>query len=259
MRCCVAYGRLPWRSSERKRAYARSTAGEPGEHADEVRELTAAGERALQDRDAALGSGELVVDLEPALLGLHHCFTFCVRLTARKCRTKRSDRHSNRAVRRAARLGSRRLTPRRIRRARSRRPPPPGRGPSRKAHRAIRSGCASWLSTTRAPAARRPGPAGDRDGARSAAGVPVGARSKRRGASRGSSVGAAAIRAAWRLVGSRLVGALEAARAALGLPRSCAPTGAAPLRDSSPAGHPHAGCGHRLSASALFRLACGVS
>src|SRR5919109_3505389 len=64
------------------------------EHADEVGQLTAARERALQDRDAPLGRGELVVYLEPALLGLHRHFTFCARLTARKCRTKRSDRHS---------------------------------------------------------------------------------------------------------------------------------------------------------------------
>ena len=43
----------------------------PGQHADDVRELPAAGERALENPEAALGSRELVVYLESALLGLH--------------------------------------------------------------------------------------------------------------------------------------------------------------------------------------------
>src|SRR5215207_5555183 len=43
----------------------------PGEHADEVRELASARERALENWDAALRGRQLVVDLEPALLRLH--------------------------------------------------------------------------------------------------------------------------------------------------------------------------------------------
>src|SRR5215207_2556344 len=43
----------------------------PGKHADEVGELAAARERALENGDAALGGRQLVVDLEPALLRLH--------------------------------------------------------------------------------------------------------------------------------------------------------------------------------------------
>ena len=46
-----------------------------GQHADEVRELSARRESTLQHGKAALGRRELVVDLEPALLRLHY-FTF---------------------------------------------------------------------------------------------------------------------------------------------------------------------------------------
>jgi hypothetical protein len=41
------------------------------EHADDVGELASAGQRTLENGKAALGSGQLVVYLEPALLGLH--------------------------------------------------------------------------------------------------------------------------------------------------------------------------------------------
>src|SRR5205823_14627917 len=40
-------------------------------HPEEVRELASSRKRALQDRQAALGSGQLVVDVETALLCLH--------------------------------------------------------------------------------------------------------------------------------------------------------------------------------------------
>jgi hypothetical protein len=56
-----------------------------GEHADEVGELASTRQRALQDRDAPLGCGELIVDLEPALLRLHR-FSFRSMLTGGKYR-----------------------------------------------------------------------------------------------------------------------------------------------------------------------------
>jgi hypothetical protein len=56
------------RAEARVRAQRR---GRAGEHADEVRKLAAPGERALEHRHAALRRRQLVMDLEPALLGLH--------------------------------------------------------------------------------------------------------------------------------------------------------------------------------------------
>ena len=67
-------GRVGERAVAELRAEARVGAQHgrrPGHDADEVRELAAARERALQDRDAALRGRQLVVDLEPALLRLH--------------------------------------------------------------------------------------------------------------------------------------------------------------------------------------------
>ncbi len=58
----------------------------PREHAKDVGKLPAACQGALQHRKAALGRSELVVDLEPALLGLHGRFTFCEELTDGKYR-----------------------------------------------------------------------------------------------------------------------------------------------------------------------------
>src|SRR5919106_1498110 len=59
-----------------------------GEHADEVGELASARQGALQDRDAPLGGGELIVDLEPALLSLHR-FLFPLILTGGKYRREK--------------------------------------------------------------------------------------------------------------------------------------------------------------------------
>src|SRR3954454_882007 len=45
--------------------------GRAGEDAEEIRELAAGGERAAEDRDRSLGSGELIVDVEATHWGLH--------------------------------------------------------------------------------------------------------------------------------------------------------------------------------------------
>ena len=50
-----------------------------GEYSYEVGELSPTGERALEHGQASLGRGELVVDLKPALLGLHRfAFQSCL-------------------------------------------------------------------------------------------------------------------------------------------------------------------------------------
>src|SRR3954452_11339130 len=48
-----------------------------GEHAEEVRELAAGGERPAKDGDGALRGGELVVDVEATHRGLHQLSAFC--------------------------------------------------------------------------------------------------------------------------------------------------------------------------------------
>ncbi len=99
MRCWVAYGSAPWRKLGAKAGVGAQHGRRAGEHADEVGKLAAAGERALQDRDAALRRSQLVVDLEPAFLGLHRRFTFCTELTGRKySRPKGSKAHSKRST-----------------------------------------------------------------------------------------------------------------------------------------------------------------
>src|SRR5829696_9006352 len=45
--------------------------GRAGQHTHEVGKLPAARQRTLEDREAPLRRGEIVVDLEPALLSLH--------------------------------------------------------------------------------------------------------------------------------------------------------------------------------------------
>ena len=71
IRCWVLSGSEPWRSSSGSARSARRRRRRAGQDAEEVRELPAPAEGALQDRKAALRRGQLVVDLEPALLGLH--------------------------------------------------------------------------------------------------------------------------------------------------------------------------------------------
>ena len=108
----------------------------PAEDAEEVRELTAAGDRALQDRGAPLGSRELVVDLEPALLGLHRASLSASRLPAVSIGKKGVSAPKSNTQNGPGRIArsSRARRPSELRggsrRARSRRQRPPGRGPA---------------------------------------------------------------------------------------------------------------------------------
>src|SRR3954454_3172450 len=78
--------RDPLERRQRERAVAKLRAeprvgaqrrGRAGEHAEEVRELAAGGERPAKHGDGALRGGELVVDVEATHRGLHQSSAFC--------------------------------------------------------------------------------------------------------------------------------------------------------------------------------------
>ncbi len=58
IRCWVAHWSEPLRSSDRKPRVGAQRGGSPTEHSEEVRQLSAARQGALEHRDAALGRGD---------------------------------------------------------------------------------------------------------------------------------------------------------------------------------------------------------
>src|SRR4051812_26427714 len=134
-------GRVGERAVPELRAEARVGAQHgrrSGHHPDEVRELPAARQRALEDRDAALRGRQLVVDLEPALLRLHSALALLfasdlrdVSVSGNAWLTSQSgdwrDGYQTFAVPAATTIRKR---------------------PRRKAQRPSRSGWAIWLSRT---------------------------------------------------------------------------------------------------------------
>ncbi len=281
-------GRIRQRAVAELRAEARVGAqhgGRSGEHADEVRELAPARQRALQDRNASLGRRQLVVDLEPALLGLHPASLSACDLRPVSIRHKgmqsrpiwrvRARRRGvERALRAAARLRVRGAGGDCHQQQAEQEGPegdPVGLGQLRAEHRAGAAasgrhgagvGCPVMVMVRRSArrALGRNVPASvSASAARSAAGCS--ATTARPHAGRDPAAAAPARsrrrpapprpRRRWSVRSDR-------GRRGDRRPRPCAPTGGGRLPCSSRC-HPPAERGHRLNASALSLLACGVS